>query len=303
MSIAPDSYASLRAAARYVQCFRERIFVLKLGGDVLEDPAVRREICEQLNVLWRFSIRLVIVHGGGGRIDALCDLLGLPVKKIDGRRITTPDVLEAVKMGLAGAAHTDMLAAMQCAGLPVVGLSGVDAGLIKARRRAPVKNSDGGKCVDYGCVGDIELVNTGLLEHLLDGGYVPLVTPLSSDTDGNVLNINADTVASDIAVALCAEKLFFLLNVPGIMESLDDPTSLVPYSTLEELGKLESSGKISTGMRPKLAATRRALEGGVASVHFVSGLTPDAVLAEVFTNQGSGTMIISSEEPTEEWST
>lgn len=300
MSIAPDSYASLREAARYVQSFRERIFVFKLGGDVLEDPVARREICEQLNVLWRFSIRLVIVHGGGGRIDALCDSLGLPVEKIDGRRITTPEVLEAVKMGLAGTAHTDMLAALECAGLPVVGVSGVDAGLVRARRRAPVGSAGGEARIDYGCVGDVEQVDAGILEHLLAGGYVPLVAPLSSDAGGNVLNINADTVAAEIAVALRAEKIFFLLSVPGLLEALDDPTSLVPYATLKEIEELEASGNISAGMFPKLAAAKRALAGGVTSAHLVSGVAPDAVLAEVFTNQGTGTMITTRDESEEE---
>lgn len=299
MSIAPDGYTSLRAAARYVRAFRGRTFVFKLGGEVLEDAAVRRAVCEQLAVLWDFSIRLVIVHGGGTCVDALCEALSLPVEKIDGRRITTPAVLEAVKMGLAGTAHTDLLAALKDAGLPVVGVSGVDAGLVEARRRPPVEIVDGtgkGESIDYGCVGDIERVNATLLEHLLEGGYVPLVTPLSSDSQGQVLNINADTVAAEIAVALGAEKLFFLLKVPGLLEDIADPTSLIPYATLAELEALGSKGKVSAGMHPKLVAVKRALTNSVTSAHLVSGLIADAVLTEVFTNQGSGTMLVEQDD-------
>ncbi|MBU6422251.1 MAG: acetylglutamate kinase, partial [Gammaproteobacteria bacterium] len=295
MSISPDSYASLRSAAQYVRAFRGKTFVFKLGGEVLEDPAVRRAVCEQLNVLWSFSIKLVIVHGGGTSLDALCESLALPVEKVAGRRVTTRQVLDAAKMVLAGSVHTDLLADLHAAGLPVTGVSGVDGGLLKARKRAPmqIKNDSGQtEFVDFGLVGDIEQVNPALLTHLLDGSYVPVVTPLSANDKGEVFNTNADTVAAEIALALKAEKLFFLLKVPGLLEDLSRPTSLVPYVTLAGADLLEKSGKVSGGMRPKLAAVKRALTGGVVSAHLVSGVLPDAVLTEVFTNQGSGSMIV-----------
>jgi len=303
MSVTPDSYATLRSAAQYVRAFRGKTFVFKLGGEVLEDPAVRRAVCEQLAVLWSFSIKLVLVHGGGTGIDALCDTLNLPVEKVAGRRVTTAKVLDAAKMVLAGSLHTDLLADLRAAGLPVTGVSGVDGGLLTARKRAPVQiKDDAGQSqfVDFGLVGDIEKVNPTLLQHLLQGEYVPVVTPLSANDKGEVFNTNADTVAAEIAVALDAEKLFFLLKVPGLMEDLARPSSLVPYATLEGIEGLEGSGKVSGGMRPKLAAVRRALSGGVASAHLVSGLLPDAVLTEVFTNQGSGTMVVARETKAKE---
>ncbi|MBU6509899.1 MAG: acetylglutamate kinase [Gammaproteobacteria bacterium] len=303
MSISPDSYASLRSAAQYVRAFRGKTFVFKLGGEVLEDPAVRRAVCEQLNVLWSFSIKLVIVHGGGTSLDALCESLALPVEKVAGRRVTTRQVLDAAKMVLAGSVHTDLLADLHAAGLPVTGVSGVDGGLLKARKRAPmqIKNDSGQtEFVDFGLVGDIEQVNPALLTHLLDGSYVPVVTPLSANDKGEVFNTNADTVAAEIALALKAEKLFFLLKVPGLLEDLSRPTSLVPYVTLAGADLLEKSGKVSGGMRPKLAAVKRALTGGVVSAHLVSGVLPDAVLTEVFTNQGSGSMIVARDDTTEE---
>ncbi len=295
MSISPDSYASLRSAAQYVRAFRGKIFVFKLGGEVLENAAVRRAVCAELNVLWSFSIKLVIVHGGGSGLDALCESLDLPVEKIAGRRVTTKQVLEAAKMVLAGSVHTDLLADLRAAGLPVSGVSGVDGGILSAHKRQPVQiKNDAGvtEFVDFGLVGDIDRVNPGLLTHLLDGGYVPVITPLSANDKGEVFNTNADTVAAEIAVALKAEKLFFLLKVPGLLEDLTRSSSLVPYTTLAGTEQLEKSGKISGGMRPKLAAVRRALTGGVRSAHLVSGIQPDAVLTEVFTNQGSGTMIV-----------
>ncbi len=303
MSVSPDSYASLRSAAQYVRAFRGKTFVFKLGGEVLENPAVRRAVCDELNVLWSFSIKLVIVHGGGSGLDALCALLELPVEKVAGRRVTTRKVLDAAKMVLAGSVHTDLLADLRAAGLPVSGVSGVDGGILSAHKRQPaqIKNDAGEiEFVDFGLVGDIDRVNPALLLHLLDGGYVPVITPLSANDKGEVFNTNADTVAAEIAVALKAEKLFFLLKVPGLLEDLARPSSLVPYTTLAGAELLERGGKISGGMRPKLAAVRRALGGGVASAHLVSGVLSDAVLTEVFTNQGSGTMIVARESSAKE---
>jgi acetylglutamate kinase len=303
MSIAPDSYANLRSAAQYVRAFRGKTFVFKLGGEVLEDPKIRRAVCEQLAVLWSFSIKLVLVHGGGTGIDALCETLHLPVEKVAGRRVTTAQVLDAAKMVLAGSLHTDLLADLRAAGLPVAGISGVDGGLLTARKRQPVQiKDDAGQSqfVDFGLVGDIEKVNPALLQHLLQGEYVPVITPLSANDKGEVFNTNADTVAAEVSVALNAEKLFFLLKVPGLLDDISRPSSLVPFASLEGIEGLEGSGKVTGGMRPKLTAVKRALTGGVASAHLVSGVMPDAVLTEVFTNQGSGTMVVARADKAKE---
>lgn len=295
MPVSPDQHASLCSAAQYVRAFRGKTFVFKLGGEVLGSAAARRQLCEQLTVLWSFSIRVVLVHGGGTHLDALCRALGLPVEKVDGRRITTREVLQAAKMVFAGSLHTDLLADLHAAGIPAAGVSGVDAGLLRARRRPATEGSP-----DFGHVGDIEAVRPELLLHLLEGGYVPVVAPLSADDQGAVFNTNADTVAAEIAVALGAEKLFFLLDVPGLLEEVARPTSLVPCATLADLARLEGEGRIGGGMLPKLAAVRRALGAGVASAHLVSGIATGAVLTEVFTNEGSGTMIVAAmEQPAE----
>ncbi|RKH40501.1 acetylglutamate kinase [Corallococcus sicarius] len=296
MPLSPDPYAALRNAAKYVKQFRSKTFVVKLGGAVLSDPRTRKTACEQIALLWAFSIRPVVVHGGGPELDALCDALHLPIEKVAGRRITSAPVLDAAKMVLAGKLHTDLLADLQAAGVPAVGLSGVDAGLIKARRRPPVMVTEPGetqgRMVDYGLVGDIESVDTRVVEHLRSADYVPVIAPLSGGQDGAVYNTNADTVAAAIAAALHAEKLFFLVEVPGLLKDVSDPSSVISLATLSDLASLEAEGKLTGGMRPKAHAMRHALVGGVGSVHLVSGKQSDALLEEVFTNEGSGTMVV-----------
>ncbi len=289
--VSNNAYASLRSVARYVRQFRDKVFVVKLGGEILVDAGVRRMVCEQLALLSSFSMRLVVVHGGGSGLDSVCGALGIPVEKQGGRRVTSPAVLDAAKMVFAGSVHMDLLAELRAAGTACVGLTGVDAGLLHATRRPPVVLPDG--CTaDFGLVGDIDAVEPRVLTHLLDGGFVPVIAPLSGDDDGAVYNTNADTIAAALASALDAEKLFFMLRVPGVLRQLDDPTTLVPLATPADLDSLVASGALTGGMLPKLAAIKSAINGGVRAVHLVSGLVPDALLAEVFTNEGSGTMVV-----------
>ena len=188
------------------------------------------------------------------------------------------------------------IAELQAAGVPAVGLTGLDAGLVKAHRRPPVAVIPDGatepQLVDYGLVGDIDTIDPHVLSHLLEGGFVPVVAPLSGGEDGAIYNTNADTIAASLATALGAEKLFFLLSVPGLLKDVAKSSSLIPHATLEELAGFEAKGVITGGMRPKLTAVKAALQGGVPSAHLVSGLAPDALLAEIFTNEGSGTMIV-----------
>ena len=282
---AAHPFDALHSAAKYVRRFRNRPFVIKLGGEILDDPGLRRSVCAQLALLWSFSIPLVLVHGGGAGLDTLCQSLGLATTKVDGRRVTTPEVLDAAKMAFKGRIQMDLLADLNAAGLPAVGLSGQDAGLIRAHKR-PVA------AVDYGFVGDVDAVDPALLQHLLAGGFVPVVAPFSADAEGQVLNTNADTVAAEIAAALGVEKLFFILKVPGLLRDVHQPSSLIPLADLQTLDELGDA--IKGGMLPKLAAARRALKAGVTSVHLVSGTRTDAILAEVFTNEGSGTMLVAS---------
>ena len=296
MPLSPNPYAALKEASQYVRLFRGKTFVVKVGGEVLTEPKIRKALCEQLALLWSFSIRVVVVHGGGAELDAVCKSMNIPVQKVAGRRVTSPEVLDAAKMVFAGQVHMDLLAELQAAGVPAVGLTGLDAGLVKAHKRPPVSVvADGAteaQLVDFGLVGDIDAVDPHVLSHLLEGGFVPVVAPLSGGEGGAIYNTNADTIAASLASALGAEKLFFLLSVPGLLKDVSKSSSLIPHATLEELAGFEAKGVITGGMRPKIAAVKAAIEGGVQSVHLVSGLAPDALLAEIFTNEGSGTMIV-----------
>lgn len=302
MTVSNDNHVSLRAAAQYAHAFSGKTFVVKLGGEVLENVSARRAICEQLHVLWRFSIRVVLVHGGGRSLDAVCESLDLPVKKVAGRRITSPEVLEASKMVFAGSLHMDFLADIRAAGLSPVGISGIDGALLTAHRRGDLEIEDDQgqhQSVDFGLVGDIDKVDPALISHLLAGGFMPVVAPLSGNDQGEIFNTNADTIAAQIAIALQAEKLIFLLQVPGLLEDPTQPASLIPSATVDEIRKLSAGRSVSGGMRPKLAAITDALSGGVKSAHLISGLAVDSVLTEVFTNQGIGTMIVSSDSSRE----
>ena len=280
----------LKDAAKYVRVFRNKPFVVKIGGDILADGALRKSLCGQLALLSSFGIPLVIVHGGGPAIDRMCQHLGLATQKIAGRRVTTPEVLEAGKMVLRGGVQMELIADLQIAGLLAVGLSGQDAGLLRARRRPPVVVD--AQEVDFGCVGDIEFAEPRVLQVLMDGGYVPVVAPFTVDETQQILNTNADSVAAAVAAALKVEKLFFVLREPGLLSDPENPQSLLPFVDLAKIRDLEAAGAIQTGMRPKIAAAVSALGAGVTSVHFVSGILSDSILAEVFTNEGSGTMLV-----------
>lgn len=292
-----DSFKQLRASVPYIQIYRGKLFVVKVGGELLENPLVRDQILEQLGLLHSMGIQVVLVHGGALQIANLCERLGLPVEKVDGRRITSPAVLETVQMVLAGKLQTDLLAAARRLGLPAAGISGISGGLIQAVRRSPESQgaTGDGPLIDYGEVGRITAVQPALLQQLCMAGYLPLVAPLGCSAEGAVLNINADTVAAVLAVALGAAKLVFLMQPPGILAQPDDHSTLIPELDRAELSALTSTGALMGGMLPKAAATEQALAGGVPCVHFVSGALPDALLAEVFTNEGSGTMVVRGE--------
>jgi acetylglutamate kinase len=193
-------------------------------------------------------------------------------------------------MVLNGEINTRIVAACRALDVPAVGISGVDANLIQASRRPPVERA--GRAVDYGYVGDIKAVDSTVLKNLLDDNMVPIVSPLSADDAGTLLNINADTIAAAIASALGAEKLILATGAPGIMEKLDDPRSLISYVDRAGLARLRDSGKLTDGMLPKVAAIEHELAGGVPRVHVISFSLPDGLLLEVFTNEGTGTLVV-----------
>jgi acetylglutamate kinase len=282
--------AALKHAVPYIRIFKGKTFVLKAGGGALEREATARALIEQIEVLHQVGIRVVLVHGGGTQSTELVRALGGEARFVEGRRVTDARSLEVAAMVLNGSVSTRLLAVCRGVGLPAVGVSGVDGGLIQARKRPPVRVGD--ELVDYGLVGDVVAVDPKVLTDLMDAGYVPVVSPLSASEDGTVLNINADTIASALAVALRAEKLLFLTGAPGILERPDDPGSLVSYTDLAGLRRLRDEGGLVKGMLPKTSAIEAAIHGGVRRVHILSHDLPDGLLAEVFTNEGVGTLVV-----------
>lgn len=283
--------SALKHAAPYIRLFKGKVFVLKVGGEVFADAAATRALMEQVGILHQVGIRVVLIHGGGPQSTELASALGLKTTFVDGRRVTDSDSLAVATMVLNGQINTRILAACRDLQIPAVGISGLDAGLIEAHRRPPVTKA-GAAPVDYGFVGDIEAVNTDILSKQLDNGLMPVVSPLSCDSSGTVLNINADTVAAAIAAALQAEKLILATGAAGILEDVDDPLSLISYIDRAALKKLQDNGKIADGMLPKAAAIDAALENGVSRVHIISYRFPDSLLLEVFTNEGTGTLVV-----------
>jgi len=283
--------SALKHAAPYIRLFKRKVFVLKAGGEIFADAESTRALMEQVGILYQVGIRVVMVHGGGPQSTALASALGLDTTFIDGRRVTDDASLDVATMVLNGQINTRILAACRDLEIPAVGISGVDAGLIRAHRRPPVQSSAGDE-VDYGYVGDIEAVDADVLRKQLDNGLMPVVSPLSCDASGTVLNINADTVAAAIAAELDAEKLILATGSAGILEDVEDPQSLISYIDRTQLRKLHDSGSLADGMLPKAAAIDQALANGVNRVHVISYKLADSLLLEVFTNEGTGTLVV-----------
>lgn len=283
--------SALKHAAPYIRLFKSKVFVLKIGGEVFADVDNTRALMEQVAILNQVGIRMVLVHGGGPQSTRLASALGVDPKFINGRRVTDDASLEIATMVLNGQINTRVLSSCRDLDIAAVGISGVDAGLIKAHRRPPVER-EGASPIDYGFVGDIDSVDADVLRKQLDNALMPVVSPLSCDASGSLLNINADTVAAAIAAELKAEKLILATGAPGILDDAADPRSLISYVDRGGLRKLVESGKLNDGMLPKAAAIELALAGGVQRVHVISYKVPDSLLLEIFTNEGTGTLVV-----------
>jgi acetylglutamate kinase len=283
---------ALKNAAPYIRMYKGKTFVVKVGGGVFADENATRVLVEQIAILHFFGVRVVLVHGGGPQLTELSAALGVPTRMVEGRRITDQKSIDATTMVLNGLINTRILGICRDLDIEAVGISGVDAGLVRAHKRPPVKLDSSGELIDYGFVGDIDAVDPTVLKKLLDNGLMPVVSPLSADQSGTLLNINADTVAAAIGAALAAEKLILCTGAPGILGDLADPGSLVSYTDLRGLKKLRDEGRIADGMLPKAKAIEDAIRGGVRRVHVVSYQAPEGILGEVFTNEGTGTLIV-----------
>jgi len=286
----------LREALPYIQRFKGKTFVVKLSGKVTEAHEGLISLAEELALMHQVGIRLCVVHGGGKQLSDLAKLLGVEQTIIEGRRVTDDATLEMAKMIFAGKINTDILAALRHRGVEAVGLSGVDGNIIHAERRPPseVVNRETGASeqVDFGHVGDIIQIDSRLLTVLLDQGYLPVISSLGADAEGKVFNINADTIAAEIAIQLQAEKLVLLTDVDGIHLRAGDPLSKLSRLTADEAEALIKGGTATGGMIPKLQNIIQLLRRGVNSAHIINGTSRNALLAEVFTDKGTGTMIV-----------
>jgi acetylglutamate kinase len=285
----------LREALPYIQRFKGKTFVVKLSGKATEDAANLASLSEELALLHQVGIRLCVVHGGGKQLTELASLMGVEQTIINGRRVTDDATLEMAKMIFAGKINTDILAALRHRGVEAVGLSGVDGNIVHAERRPPgeVLNRATGERerVDFGHVGDVVEINTRLLCVLLEQSYLPVVSSLGADRKGTVFNINADTIAAEIAVQLEAEKLILLSDVDGIYLRAGEPETKLSRLTIDEAEALIRDGAATGGMIPKLQSITGLIRRGVRSAHIINGSTRNALLAEVFTDEGTGTMI------------
>jgi len=286
----------LREALPYIQRFKGKTFVVKFSGKVTEDKAILVSLAEELALLHQVGIRVCVIHGGGKQLTELAQKLGVVQTVIEGRRVTDDDTLELAKMIFRGKINTEILSALRHRSIDAVGLSGLDGGVIKAMRRPPkdVLNKETGETesVDFGHVGDIVDVDVHLVNLLLDGGYLPVISSLGADDDGKIYNINADTIAAEIAISLKAEKLILLSDVNGIYADPNDESTKIDHLTLAEAEKMIADGSATGGMIPKLQSLISLLQRGVRSAHIMSGSMRNAILSEVFTDEGTGTMLV-----------
>ena len=280
---------TLVEALPWLERFRGALVVVKYGGNAMIDDALKRAFAQDIAFLRYAGLRPVVVHGGGPQIGAMLSKLGLTSEFKGGLRVTTPEVMDVVRMVLTGQVGRELVGLLNHHGPLAVGLSGEDAELFGARRRGTVID---GEEVDLGLVGDVERVNPAAVQDILDAGRIPVVSTVAPDLDtpGQVLNVNADTAAAALAVALGARKLVVLTDVEGVYADWPDRSSLLSQLSVSEAQVL--LGKVDSGMVPKLEACVRAVEGGVPQAHVVDGRTPHSILLEVFTDAGIGTMVL-----------
>lgn len=298
LELAGTKAAALVEALPWLARFHGRTVVVKYGGNAMTSPDLQRGFAEDVSFLRYAGVRVVVVHGGGPQITAHLERLGVPSEFRGGFRVTTPETMDVVRMVLVGQVNRDVVALVNGHAPVAVGVSGEDAGLLTATRRLPLVD---GVPTDLGLVGDVAEVRPGLLEALLDAGQVPVVATVARGHDGAAYNVNADTAAAAIAVALGAEKLVVLTDVEGLYADWPDTSSLISSLTADELEALLPG--LDSGMVPKMEACLRAVRGGVPRAHVLDGRVPHAVLLELFTDEGVGTMVVPAaqvDEPVQE---
>lgn len=289
-----DKARILVEALPYIQKFAGKTVVIKYGGHAMIDPALKETVMLDVLLLHSVGIRPVLVHGGGPEINFMLKKVGKESQFIQGLRVTDAETMEIAAMVLVGKLNTEIVSLLNRFGGKAVGLSGKDAQLLSAvKKPLQMQNKDGEiEEVDLGYVGEIEKVSPSILETLLNEGYIPVISPVAGGENGETYNVNADTVAGKIASALKADKLLLLTDVKGVLRNVKDPDSLISTIQRSELQALTEGGIITGGMIPKVECATDALASGVKSAHILDGRLPHAILLELFTDGGIGTMFI-----------
>ena len=272
-------------ALPYIQKLWGKTIVIKYGGNAMVDPSLTRKILEDVTLLKYVGLNPILVHGGGPEINAMLKRVDVKSEFHNGLRITDDATMEIVQMVLAGKLNKNIAAELGTLGGKAIGLCGKDAGLIVVKKKPPLPDG-----VDLGHVGDIVKVNTKLLNTLCTDEYIPVISSVGVDENGDSYNINADTAAAAIATALKAEKLIYLTDIDGVRRVADDPTTLIPVMTVEQAHAYIADGTITGGMIPKVTACVDAIEKGVCRVHIINGTIPHPIILEIFTDRGIGTM-------------
>lgn len=281
----------LDAAMPFLTPFKGAVVVIKYGGNAMVDQSLQRAFAEDVVLLRQAGLRPVVVHGGGPQINEMLNSLGITSEFIGGLRKTTPEVMNVVGMVLVGQVQRELVGLINEFGPHAVGVSGEDAHMLVAEQRQATVN---GELIDIGLVGDIVHVNTNLIEALLTKEFIPVVSTVAKDSSGRTLNVNADTAAAALAQALNAQKFVVLTDVEGLYRDWPHSSEVIASITTEELSELLPS--LASGMVPKMEACLRAVQGGVPRAHVIDGRVPHALLLEVFTDGGAGTVVVGSHE-------
>lgn len=274
----------LSQALPYIQKFREKIFVIKYGGAAMADPVLKKETIRDLVLLSCVGIKLVVVHGGGPEINQMSKRLNLPVRFVDGQRVTDKETMEIVEMVVVGKIQKELVNLINISGAKAIGLCGKDGSLFSCK---PIS-----KAKKIGFVGEVKSIDSSILFTLLEKQFIPVISPVGADEKGQNYNINADNVASAIASKLKASKLIFMTDTTGILKSPKNPSSLISKLSIKEATKHIKNKVISGGMIPKTQAAINAIKAGVDAIHIIDGRLKHSILLEVFTDTGIGSMIV-----------
>ena len=271
----------LTQALPYIKRYVGKIVVVKYGGNAMINPDLKQQVMDDIVLLWLIGVKVVLVHGGGPEISSMMDKLGKKPEFIDGLRVTDKETVDIVQMVLAGKVNKSLVTMLEKRGGNAIGLCGMDGKLIEAEM----------KDEKLGYVGEITKINIGAVKDILEKGYIPVISTLGCDKDGNAYNINADTAAAHIAGALGAERFILMTDIAGILKDKNDPSTLIPEISLSEVDSLFSSGIISAGMIPKVQCCVTAIKAGVKNVVIMDGRVPHSILMELLTNEGAGTLV------------